>query len=59
MVVISSEWNDRGGLKGIISVQPSHPTFSFFSLREKNKEVVKEKISQTPESERQEVITWP
>lgn len=57
MVVISSEWNDGGGLRGIVCahITPS----SFFSLTEKNKEVLKKKISRAPESERQEVITLP
>lgn len=52
MVVISSEWNDGGGLKGvegIVTVHPAHPAFFFnffffFSIRSKNKEVVKENI---------------
>jgi hypothetical protein len=34
MVVISSEWNDGGGLKrveGIVTVHPAHPAFFFFN----------------------------
>lgn len=57
MVVISSEWNDGGGLRGIVCAHITQS--SFFSLREKSKEVLKKKISRAPESERQEVITCP